>query len=115
MPFLFAIPLAYFYIRLVYTYYAYYDIGINNSANSFYLVFIVMPIMFVLFNITGFTAEWLAKRRGMNNKQKLGIGILAMITLFLLAFLYTYVRHLGYPSLKSYNLLEFLGYLFGVQ
>ncbi len=70
-----------------------------------------MPEMFLLFNLTGFGAQWLARRRGMSRMQSAGISALAMLGLFVAAFLYTGIHYLDYPSPREYNLLEFLGYL----
>lgn len=115
MPFLLSIPLAYFYVRLVFLYYAYYDIGVNNFANSGWLTYIVMPWMFVCFNAAGFAAQWIARRRGADKLKSMGIGALAMAGLFIVSFLYTVISHLDYPSPKEYNLFEFFGYLFGME
>jgi hypothetical protein len=104
-------PLAYSYAWLVFLYYYYYDIGVNVYANSGWLTYFVMPWMFLLFNLTGFGAQWIARRRGMSKPQAVGIGALAMIGLFIASFLYTVITHLDYPSPREYNLLEFLGYL----
>jgi len=41
--FLLSFPLAYFYASLVFLYYAYYDIGVNNYANAGWLTYFVMP------------------------------------------------------------------------
>lgn len=115
LPFLLSFPLAYYYARLVFLYYAYYDIGVNNYANSGWLTYVIMPMMFVWFNVTGFTAQWIARRRGVDKLKSTGIGALAMIGLFAASFLYTVVSHLDYPSPKDYNLFEFFGYLLGVK
>lgn len=115
MLFLLSFPLAYSYARLVFLYYAYYDIGVNNYANSGWLTYFVMPWMFIWFNATGFAAQWIARRRGMDKLKSTGIGALAMIGLFIASFLYTVISHLDYPSPKEYNLFEFFGYLLGVK
>lgn len=115
MLFLLSIPLAYYYIRLVFLYYAYYDIGVNNYANSGWLTYVVMPMMFIWFNVTGFAAQWIARRRGVDKLKSMGVGALAMIGLFIASFLYTVVNYLDYPSPKDYNLFEFFGYLLGVK
>ena len=115
MPILLSAPLAYYYVRLVFLYYAYYDIGVNNYANSGWLTYFVMPWMFLLFNITGFGAQWLGRRRGMSRWRALGMSLVAMLALFVIAFLYTVVNNLDYPSPKSYNLFDFFGYLLGAK
>lgn len=115
MLFLLSFPLAYSYAWLVFLYYYYYDIGVNIYANYGWLTYVVMPMMFLWFNVTGFTAQWIARRRGMTRLKSTGIGALAMIGLFIVSFLYTVVSHLDYPSPKDYNLFEFFGYLLGVK
>ncbi|HXF84136.1 MAG TPA: hypothetical protein VNK49_02000 [Anaerolineales bacterium] len=113
MLFLLSFPLAYFYLRLVFLYYAYYYIGVNNYANAGWLTYVVTPLMFFCFNATGFAAQWIARRRGMDKLKSTSVGVLAMIGLFTAAFLYTVLSHLDYPSPKDYNLFEFFGYLLG--
>lgn len=113
--FLLSFPLAYYYVWLVFLYYYYYEIGVNIYANYGWLTYIVMPMMFVWFNVIGFAARWLARRRGTDKTKATGIGALTMIAFFIASFLYTVVTHLDYPSPKEYNLFEFFGYVFGVK
>ncbi|GAB4455299.1 MAG: hypothetical protein Kow0070_03300 [Anaerolineales bacterium] len=115
LPFLLSFPLAYYYVRLVFLYYAYYDIGVNAYANGGWLTLFVMPWMFVWFNVVGFAAQWMARRRGMDRLKSTGVGALAMAGLFIASFLYTVINYLDYPSPKDYNLFEFFGYLLGVK
>ncbi|NUQ86262.1 MAG: hypothetical protein HUU11_16275 [Anaerolineales bacterium] len=111
LPLLLSFPLTYYYTHLLFLYYWYYDIGVNAYANSGWLTYFVMPWILVLFNITGFIAQWIARRRGMDKLKATGIGALAMAGLFIASFLYTVINHLDYPSPKDYNLFEFFGYL----
>lgn len=115
MIFLLSFPLAYYYVWLVFLYYYYYEIGVNIYANYGWLTYFVMPWMFLWFNVTGFAAQRLARRRGASKLKSTGIGALAMIGLFIASFLYTVIRNLDYPSPKDYNLFEFFGYLLGVK
>ena len=60
--FLFPLPVALLSLSLTSMYLAYYDMGINASANNGFLLFIVAPILLTVLYITAGTSLFLANR-----------------------------------------------------
>gem|GEM_PF-3716871 len=65
--------------------------------------------MFIWFNVVGFAAQWIARRRGMAKFKSTGVGALAMIGLFAASFLYTVISTWIIPARKSTTCSSFSG------
>lgn len=109
-----SMPITLFFIHLIAAYWNYYDIGINSSANSLSLILFVMPVMLVLFTISGYIMFKFAQRVRMKKRASVGMGILGMIVTFIIGFIIISGEFSDYPRPIPHNFLEFLRYYLGL-
>ncbi|WP_143845035.1 hypothetical protein [Nostoc sp. T09] len=105
-----SIPTTLFFIHLIGSYWNYYEIGINASANLLSLIFFVAPIMFVLFTASGYIMSKLAQHWRMKKQASVGIGVLGVVITFIIGFIVTSGEFSNYPRPIPHNFLEFLRY-----
>lgn len=106
-----AMGLCIFFISLLGMYYAFFDIGINASANSFGLVFFKMPLTFVFFLVVGWATYYRLQKHNWRAWRSFAVSICVMGVAVLLAFLVDVLRLVDYPKYPGRNFTDFLGYV----
>lgn len=108
--FLFPFFAAWLSLSLTSMYMAYYDIGINASANNGFLVWIVAPVLLIVLFITAVVSLYLVRRflRSTWFGIVLGIGLVFIVGIG--AFLIQACAYFDYPTEKPQHMSTFFNY-----
>lgn len=86
------------FISLAQYYYAYCDMGINNSANSFFLTFVLFPILLTCFSLVLGLLHNILKKKFKGNGKFAVFKYMGLSVAFLLVFLVFIVLQRNYPG-----------------
>ncbi len=90
----------------------YYDIGVNMTANSFYLLLVVFPALLLTLYIIAAVNIFLTKRFFKSEWLRLCIGVILVILAGIGAFAIHDHNLANYPTEKPKNMVLFLEYYF---
>lgn len=108
--FLFPFFVAWLSLSLTSMYMAYYDIGINASANTGFLIWIVAPVLLIALFITATVSLYLARRFQRSTWFGIVLGIGLVFIVGIGAFLIQAWACFDYPTEKPQHIPTFLNY-----
>jgi hypothetical protein len=112
---LYTIALTIVFVNMLARYWAYYDIGINASANSLTLLFFITPPFFLGMLIATYGIHFIVKRLHGRMWLRVLMGLLSPLLVFLMAFFMEVHRTADYPGYKEKDPGEFLAFYFGIE
>ena len=108
--FLFPFFVAWLSLSLTSMYMAYYDIGINASANNGFLLWIVAPLLLIILFITATVSLYLARRFQRSTWFGIALGVGLVFVVGIGAFLIQAWTCFDYQTEKTQHISTFLNY-----
>jgi len=92
--------------------YVYYDMGVNATANLGEIIFIIFPMMLIIFYVTFGITKSLTSKYQLAQWQASLIETIAQFLVFALVFFNKFESLKNYPVSKPYNIIHFFTHFF---
>jgi len=102
---------AYCYVIVVGNYLYYFDMGVNNAANSLGLLFFHFPIALITMTISIFASKFLAEKKKWSVYQEVTLGVGSLIVSISLLFLRDIWVTRDYSNPLQRELIDFFPWL----
>ena len=106
------IACAFIYSLILNRLYAYYDMGVNESANFGAIIFITLPTMLIIFFVTTGATNLIASKIRLSQSKTFILVVTLLILVFSVSFLNEFWSLSDYPVSKPYNIIYFLSHFF---
>ncbi len=109
------LPLTILLIFLIGNYQSYYDMGINQGANSIVLIFLFFPCILILLFLFSFIVKYILHHFLKDERSVQLYLIVLLLTMSILIFSYFVYNSWDYPTEKEKSIFEFFQHFFLIK
>ncbi len=106
------VPFTIFLLHFIFSFWRFFDYGINGAANLFGLIGYA-PIVLIIFSVAVILANFISSRLNLNSLTRIFLSVLILIVFFAAVFSVEVWRMKDYPNPRDANAGSFIKNYFG--